>query len=123
MTIREAIERTDSLLHNVYSRGDKIAWLSGLDLEVKKVILDQYERPDAGYFDGYRDGTPDSMVLLVPAPYDQIYLRWLEAQIHYHNGEYDKYNNAMAMYQTVLDAFANYYRRTHTPKRTAIKFF
>ena len=123
MTIREAIERTDSLLHNVYSRSDKIAWLSGLDLEVKKVILDQYERPDAGYFDGYRDSTPDSMVLLVPAPYDQMYLRWLEAQIHYHNGEYDKYNNAMAMYQTVLDAFANYYRRTHTPKRTAIKFF
>ena len=123
MTIREAIERTDSLLHNVYSRSDKIAWLSGLDLEVKKVILDQYERPDAGYFAGYRDSTPDSMVLLVPAPYDQMYLRWLEAQIHYHNGEYDKYNNAMAMYQTVLDAFANYYRRTHTPKRTAIKFF
>ena len=123
MTIREAIEKTDSLLHNVYSRGDKIAWLSGLDLEVKKVILDQYERPDAGYFDGYRDSTPDSMVLLVPAPYDQIYLRWLEAQIHYHNGEYDKYNNAMAMYQTVLDAFANYYRRTHTPKRTSIIFF
>ena len=123
MTIREAIERIDNLLHNVYSREDKITWLSRLDMEVKQTVMDSYESPKICYFGGYNEFTPDTMVLLVPAPYDDMYLKWLEAQIHYHNGEYDKYNNAMAMYQTVFDAFANYYRRTHMPKRTAIKYF
>ena len=123
MTIREAIERIDSLLHNVYSRDEKIAWLSRLDLEVKQNILDVHEGTRIGYFGGYHANTPDTMVLLVGAPYDELYLRWLEAQIHYYNGEYDKYNNAMAMFQTVYDAFTKYYRRTHMPKSAAIKYF
>lgn len=123
MTIREAIERTDDLLHNVYSRDVKIAWLSRLDLEIKQQIIDAHEGVKISYFGGYNAHTPDTMALLVSAPYDEIYLRWLEAQIHYHNGEYDKYNNAMAMYQTIYDGFANFYRRTHMPKGTAIKYF
>ena len=123
MKIREAIERIDSLLHNVYSRDEKLAWLSGLDLEVKQQILDAHEGAKTGYFGGYHPNTPDTMALLVSAPYDQMYLRWLEAQIHYHNGEYDKYNNAMAMFQSVYDAFANHYRRTHLPKTAVIRYF
>ena len=123
MTIQEAIERTDSLMHNVYSRDDKISWLSRLDMEVKQQIVDTHEGGKVGYFGGYSQSSPEMLVLLVPAPYDEMYLRYLEAQIHYHNGEYDKYNNAMAMFQTIYDGFANYYRRTHMPKRTAMKYF
>ena len=123
MTIREAIDRTDNLLHNVYSRDDKIEWLSRLDMEIKQQIIDTHEDAKVKHFSGYRASTPETIFLLVPAPYDDMYLKWLEAQIHYHNGEYDKYNNAMAMFQTAYDGYANYYRRTHMPKSTAIKYF
>ena len=123
MTIREALDRTDNLVHNIYSRGEKIAWLSGLDLEVKQLILDAPAGAARTPFAGYTELTPDTMVLLVPAPYDDAYLKFLEAQIHYHNGEYDKYNNAMAMFRTVYDAFANYHRRTHMPRRAVIRYF
>ena len=123
MKIREAIERIDSQKHNVYSQNDKIAWLSRLDFLVKTLIIDAHEGAETVEFTGYNDRTDMETELLVPAPFDEVYLRWLEAQMDYASGEYDKYNNAMLMYQTAYDGFANYYRRTHMPKTTAIKYF
>ena len=54
-------------------------------------------------------------VLLVPAPFENIYLRWLEAQIDYANGEYTKYNNAIITYNAEYDDFAKYYARNNMP--------
>ena len=123
MTIREAIDRIDSHKHNIYSQNDKIAWLSRLDGMVKKLIIDVHEGADQVEFTGYNDRTDLNTEMLVPAPFDEMYLRWLEAQMDYSSGEYDKYNNAMAMYQTAYDGYANYYRRNHMPKSTAMKYF
>lgn len=74
-------------------------------------------------FTGYDDSTDLSTELLIPAPYDKAYLMWLEAQIHYYNGEYNKYNNAIAMYNTAFEAYQKYYNRTHMPKGKKFKFF
>jgi hypothetical protein len=123
MKIREAIERIDSQKHNVYSQNEKIAWLSRLDSMVKTLIIDAHEGAETVEFTGYNDRTDMETELLVPAPFDEVYLRWLEAQMDYSSGEYDKYNNAMLMYQTSYDGYANHYRRTHMPKSTAIKYF
>ena len=123
MTIREAIERIDSHKHNIYTQNDKIAWLSRLDSMVKTLIIDAHEGGEDVEFTGYDDSTDLNTEMLVPAPFDEMYLRWLEAQIDYSNGEYGKYNNAITMYQTAYDAYANHYRRTHMPKSTAIKYF
>ena len=122
MKIIEAINRIDSLKHNTYSQNDKVAWLSRLDHMVKTLIIDTHEG-EAVAFSGYDDRTDPETELLVPAPFDEMYLRWLEAQIDYHNGEYDKYNNAILMYQTAYDGYANYYNRNNMPKGTAIKYF
>lgn len=75
------------------------------------------------FFTGYDDNTDLQTELLVPAPYDEVYLRWMEAQIDYHNGEYDRYNNAMDMYNTAFTGYQNYYNRTHMPKGKKFKFF
>ena len=123
MKIREAIERIDSQKHNVYSQSDKIAWLSRLDFLVKTMIIDAHEGAETVEFTGYNDRTDMETELLVPAPFDEVYLRWLEAQMDYSSGEYDKYNNAILMYQTAYDGYVNHYRRTHMPKSTAIKYF
>ena len=122
MKIIEAINRIDSLKHNTYSNNDKLAWLSRLDSMVKRLIIDTHEGEEVT-FTGYDDSTDMATEMLVPAPFDEVYLRWLEAQIDYHNGEYDKYNNSILMYQAAYDAYANYYNRNHMPKGTAIKYF
>lgn len=123
MKIIEAINRIDSLKHNTYSTNDKIAWLSRLDSMVKRLIIDTHEDGEDVNFTGYDDSTDMETEMLVPAPFDEVYLRWLEAQIDYTNGEYDKYNNSILMYQAAYDGYANYYNRNHMPKGRKIKFF
>ena len=122
MKIIEAINGIDSLKHNTYSESDKVAWLSRLDAMVKKHIIDTHEG-DEVTFTGYDDSTDLQTELLIPAPYDEVYLRWMEAQIDYHNGEYDRYNNAMDMFHTAYEGYQNYYNRTHMPKGKKYKFF
>ena len=123
MKIVEAINRIDSLKHNTYDKSDKVEWLSRLDSMVKKHIIDTHEGDDEVTFTGYDDGTDLQTELLVPAPYDEVYLRWMDAQIDYHNGEYDKYNNAIDMFNTAYEGYQNYYNRTHMPKGKKFKFF
>ena len=123
MKIIEAINRIDSLKHNTYTQNEKVAWLSRLDSMVKRLIIDTHEGGDEVEFTGYNDSQDLNQDMLVPAPFDEIYLRWLEAQIDYTNGEYDKYNNSILMYQAAYDAYANYYNRNHMPKGKKVKFF
>ena len=123
MKIIEAINRIDSLKHNTYSQSDKVAWLSELDWDVKRNIIDGHEGDEDVIFTGYDDLTDLQTELLMPAPYDKAYLLWLEAQIDYYNGEYDKYNNARDMFYEAYEGFKNYYNRTHMPKGKKFKFF
>ena len=122
MTIGEAIDRIDSLKHNIFTLAEKIAWLSRLDGLVKQEILDTCEGEEVP-FAGYDTQTDRNTPLLVGAPHDELYLRYLEAQMDYANGEIDRYNNAIAMFQASFDRFSNHYRRSHMPKKTAFRYF
>lgn len=123
MTIIEAITQIDSLKHNTYSQENKVQWLSRLDSMVKRLVIDTHEGSDDVIFTGYGDNTDLHTELLVQAPFDEIYLRWLEAQIDYTNGEYGKYNNAIMMFNTSWKEYQDYYNRNHMPKGSRIRFF
>ncbi len=115
MTIIEAITRVDTLKPNSYGQTDKIKWLSELDGAIKAEIIDTHEGGENISFSGYAENADLSTVLLVPAPYDEIYLRYLEMQIDYANNEYGKYNNSTVMYNTAYNAYQRYYNRNHMP--------
>ena len=51
-----------------------------------------------------------------------MYIRWLEAQIHYTNGEYNKYNNAIIMFNTQFESYESYYTRNHMPLSRGRRF-
>ena len=123
MTIMEALYRIDEVKPNSYSQAEKIKWMSSLDGVIKSEVIDTHEGGENVVFNGYDENSDLSTVLLVPAPYDDIYLRWLEMQIDYANGEYGKYNNSMSVYNTAYTSYANYYNRTHMPKGTKFNFF
>lgn len=123
MKIIEAIDIIDGQKHNTYTQCEKVAWLSRLDSMVKRLIIDTHEGGEDVTFTGYNNSTDIQTELLVPAPFDEMYLRWLEAQIDYANGEYDKYNNSILMYQAVYNGYNNYYNRTHMPKGEKMSYF
>jgi hypothetical protein len=115
MTIMGAINHLDAVKPNGYGQTEKIRWLSQLDGKVKSEIIDTHEGGEKITFNGYDEQTPLTQELLVPHPYDEVYIRWLEAMIDYANGEYAKYNNAAMVYQTAYTSFEKYYNRTHKP--------
>lgn len=115
MTIIDAISKIDNQKYNVFSSDQKVSWLSRLDNMVKTHIIDTHEGGDAVSFTGYDSDTDQHTQLLVSAPFDEIYLRWMEAQIDYYNGEIDKYNISITMFNTEFEAFAAWYHRNHMP--------
>lgn len=123
MKLIEAINKIDALKQNTFSNTEKIGWLSTLDGIIKKEIIDTHEGADNVTFNGYDDSTPNDTELLVPAPYDDIYIKWLEAQIDYGNSEIGKYNNSMAMFNAAYSNYERYYNRTHMPIGKKFKYF
>lgn len=123
MKIIEAINRIDTLKPNTYSQAEKVAWLSSLDSLVKTQIIDTHEGGENVVFTGYTDETDMETELLIPAPYEEVYLMWLEVQIDYANREYEKYNNAVLMYKESFNDYSNWYNRTHMPKGNSFKYF
>ena len=122
MTIMDAIGRLDVLKANAYSPEQKIRWLSTLDGRIKREVLDAHEGDAGAGFTGYDEHTHMDTVLLVPEPYDDIYILWMQAQIDYFNGEYRKYNNAMAMFETAFQNFQDDYRKNHMPRGRLNRF-
>ena len=115
MTIIEAINRIDDLKPNSYTYLEKIGWLSKLDGTIKKNIIDTHEEGEDITFTGYNEDTDADTELLVKAPYDEIYLYWLESRIDYYNGEMAKYNNSAAMFNNAYAEYANYINRNKMP--------
>lgn len=123
MTIMEAIHRINTVKPNSYDQALKIKWLSTLDGIIKKEIIDTHEGGEDIVFTGYTEESNLLTNLLVPEPYEDIYIRYLEMQIDYANGEYGKYNNSKVMYNETYSAFKKFYNRTHMPKGEKFKFF
>lgn len=85
---------------------------------------------DANIIRKYAQGTIDTFPagepvfeLFAESPYDEVYLRWLEAQIDYANGEIERYNNSIAAFNHAYSAFERFYNRTHLPLGCKRKFF
>ena len=123
MTLIEAINMVDALKPNVYTQSDKVKWISNLDGMIKSKIIDTHEGGEDIAYESYTDDTPLDTRLLVNAPYEEIYVAWLEAKIDYANGEYARYNNSVIRYNDLYTAFQNEYNRTHMPKGSAIRYF
>ena len=118
MTIQQAINEVDNLKPNAFGIKDKIAWLSRLDARVFMEIIDSHEYntdEEEIEFHSYGPGDEDKE-LLAGEPYDEMYIRWLEAQIDYNNMEYEAFNNSNAVFESVFASFRNAYNRSHMPK-------
>jgi len=116
MRIIDAISRVDGLYFNTFSNDDKVAWLSKLDGLVYKQIIATHEGAEDRGFTGYDPLKDLQTPLLVPAPYDEMYIPWLQAQMELALRETDGYNASILTFNAEFGAFENEYNRTHLPK-------
>lgn len=63
-------------------------------------------------------------VLSAPFPYDKLYAPYLEAKVDFANGEYDRYENSMAMFEQFFTEYMAHYAQVYRPadrrKRNAL---
>lgn len=116
MTIIEAVNQIDNLKRNTFSQKQKIIWLSRLESMVKRLVIDTHEGGEDVSFDGFTENTDLQTVLMMPEPFDEAYIFWLEAQIHYANEDIDMYNSAIMMFNTAFEGYKAYYKQNHRPK-------
>ena len=122
MTLRQAITSMDNLKYNTYTLEQKLRWLSDLESRIYTEILSTHEGAPEEPFAPFTRDTDLDRVLAAPAPYDIVYLRQLETQMDYHNGEIDKYNNSSQLLNSAYGGFRRWYNRIHLPKTASWQF-
>ena len=118
MTINEAIAAVDGLRNNQIPEDVKRAMLSELDGRIYREVI----APESVDFTGYTTETNGETALLVPYPYDGLYVNYLEMEISRINGEMPRYNNAAIVFNEKYAAFKRWYNRTHTKPSAGIVF-
>ena len=113
MTINEAIEKLDAQKHNTYTREQKVAWLSELEGLTRKLLFGED-------FPGY--GEADAL-LLIPHPFAEAYLYYMESKIDYLNGEFTRFNNAYAMFRAAWQRYADSVIRAGSVPEKPGKFY
>lgn len=113
MTVAQALAEIDALKPNAYTDAQKRRWLSELEgIAVGEI----FGRSEAFVPFGEGDGARE---LAIAEPYCDLYLKYLEAQMDFHNGDFVRCNNALGMFNALYAAFAASYRRGTLPGETA----
>lgn len=131
MTVQEILAKVDEIKPNTFDENLKITWLSELEGRIfNDVILTHvHDLVDDGEgnmieptFAGF-DETSENEELLAPDTYCDLYRNYVFAQMDFANGETDRYNNSMIMFNKSYNDFCNWYNRTHKPIQKPLKLF
>lgn len=109
MTVTDTISQADELRLNTISDEQKAAWVMGLDQQIGERI------DTASYVHSWPAGDGE---LLLPAPYDRVYVLYLCSQIDYYNNETALYGNDKAVYDEAMSEAMAWWRRQHCPDNT-----
>lgn len=109
MKIKEAINNVRALSGNAVDDNTMCRWLSELD---GRLMLDFYKGSEWMSYVLPQDEGHD---LLVPFPWDELYVHYLEAMVYYSNGEFDRYRNSYEMFNKKEMDYRQWYARNQLP--------
>ena len=112
-TIREIIARVDEKRPNSFSAELKMAWIASLDGKIAADVM-LWSIDDIRQLEYRYPGDLDSQPL-VTYPHQDIYDYWLAALIDQENGEYDRYQNDMVMYNEFYNNFVCWFASNYEP--------
>lgn len=110
-TLQGVLDIIDSIKPNAFSEEAKTAWINEIEglvqtevflLAIEDVV--QYTWPENA-----------AATLLAKPPNDKIYWVYLSAMVDFANGEYDKYQNTMQMFNQFFGEYMRWYARTYNP--------
>ena len=119
MTIGEALAKVDRLKPNQMMREDKLFWLSEIEGRIYGEIIDPEGRK--GGFEGYSSKIGDDTELMVPYPYDALYIQWIKWNIENTQGEQVYANNTYALFKEIYGGYKRWCIRREKRKQPRIK--
>lgn len=111
-TLKSVIERVDEFKPNAFSVDLKVSWLNALE---GRIVMSVFQLPRSAVKKWAHSADDLGAELLVRFPHDDIYEAWLAAKIDFANGEYEKYENSMAMYNELYDDFVQLAAMRYNP--------
>lgn len=122
MTIREAIELFNRLMNQPFEEELLIMWLAELDgMAIREIFAGYDESPAGDDWEPYVPGDDLETVLLIPAPYDSVYLDYLKMKTDAWNKE-SSYNNSVKAFNNAYMTFGDNWRRTHKTQQPFMRF-
>ncbi len=119
MTNMEAVAQVNYLCSNQIEDMYKLQWLDRLDRLVIKELHAAFDGLDI--FD--HSAELQERELLVKPPYDEMYLYYLEMNIHAITGENVKYNASLDRFNASYKAYGDYLCRTTPAKRVPWRLY
>lgn len=111
MTLKNLLRFVDDIKPNAFSDEAKTVWVNECEgLVQTEVMLLAVEDVIAYTYDQNQETT-----LLVKPPHDKLYWAYLISMIDFANGEYNKYQNSMEMFNTYMGEYMRWYARTYRP--------
>ena len=100
VTVGQVLAQVDGLLPNGYTREEKLRWLQ----QAEGIIIREVLQPVTRQVLPVPVELEDSTVLAAKPPYDGLYELYVQAQIHYADGDMARWNNAMALWNRGVEA-------------------
>ncbi len=135
--VSEIIEQYNTEHPGSVSDDLKVAWLKKCEQMIINEILISHEHDlesesrmelhvtgstlhikIGGSFESHIDSFGLDTELLVPEPYDDLYLHYLDQRIAFNNNDKARYNMAAAQYNNALLTYQQYFNRTYPTKKT-----
>ena len=114
MKLSEVIARVDEIKPNAFTNEAKTAWLNEVEGMVQtEVFLWATEQIIVYDYEKNKDTE-----LLVQPPHDKLYWAYLTAMIDFANGEYNKYQNTMQMFNSFFSEFMRWFATNYRPADT-----
>lgn len=99
MTAGQVLTQVDSLLPNAYTREEKLRWLLQAEGTLIREVLRPVDRETS-----VPEKLEESTVLTAGTPYDGLYGLYVQAQIHYADGDTVRCGNAMNLWNRTVAA-------------------
>ena len=114
MTLSDVIQRVDEIKPNAFTNKTKTEWLNEVEGMVQtEVFLWAPEQIIVYDYVAYNDTE-----LLVDPPHDKLYWAYLTAMIDFANGEYNKYQNTMQLFNSYFGEFMRWFAMNYRPADT-----
>ena len=108
-TLQQALTRIDAICPNAWDETAKLLWLNECESMIQTRILGTAPEQCITY----GADTDRSTKLLVPAPFDRLYVYYVIAMCDYAAHETAHYADSMMLFNAALDEYAKWYQRTN----------